>query len=84
MVLLDVKATLFHEDIERSLILFSKVDRRFWHILINNLREQVDVSGSVVKNSVYKIGIARSTKELFNVIEFNSDEFELFVCYFLL
>ncbi len=70
VVLLDVVPSLLHENFERSLVLLSEVFRWFRHIQIYYLRKQVDVTLSVMQDTVDKIRVSGGAKELLYVIEF--------------
>lgn len=47
MILLDVKTSLLHQNVERCLVLLSEIDRGLRQLLIDNLREEVDVASCI-------------------------------------
>ena len=47
MILLDVKTSLLHQNVERCLVLLSEVDGGLRQLLIDNLREEVDVASCI-------------------------------------
>lgn len=84
MVLLNVKASLLHQNIEGGLVLFSEVDRRFRQLFINDHGEQVNVAGSIMQNSINKIWVTGRAEELLDVIKFDQNLLGLFIRDFLL
>lgn len=79
--LLEVKASLLHDDFEGTQVFFFKVNVRVGHVLVNGLGEQVNVTSSVSHHTFYEALVFASSEVVFYVVHGDRNSLFLLVSY---
>jgi len=73
-----ILSSLLHHDVKGTKVLQININRRLWHVLIDDLAEDRDVSGRVAPYSLNKRVF--SVEEFTDVLQLNFDDIGLLVC----
>lgn len=71
--------SLLHHDIKRCPIYWIELYSRLWHVTINYFREEFDISGGILLNSLHISVITSLIKELFQILYLNINYFILLI-----
>lgn len=58
----DIEAALLHEDVKRREVFFFEVHSRYWHVLVDYLREEVHIGRCIALDSLDKLSILLGPK----------------------
>jgi hypothetical protein len=78
-----IKFSLLHDDVESCFILLSGNNGARWHFFVNNVAEDIDVSGRVNPNSLNKAHVSDGIEKIFQIFQLDFDNLGLLICNFL-
>jgi len=78
-----IKSSLLHHTIKCGVVFLSKFNWRWWNFWIDNSRKQVNVSSSILSNSLNESSIFGWIKMVLQVGYLNLNFVWLFICDFL-